>query len=45
MRVRLDYLLVHRRSAAAAARVQVWDGDEVRRASDHRPLVVDLVVP
>jgi endonuclease/exonuclease/phosphatase family metal-dependent hydrolase len=42
MQVRLDYLLLHQRSASAATRVQVWDGDEVRRASDHRPLVVDL---
>jgi endonuclease/exonuclease/phosphatase family metal-dependent hydrolase len=41
---RLDYLLVHRRSEAAVARVQVWDGAELRRASDHRPLVVDLVM-
>jgi endonuclease/exonuclease/phosphatase family metal-dependent hydrolase len=43
-RVRLDYLLVPRRSAAAAVRVQVWDGEDVRAASDHRPLVADLVL-
>jgi endonuclease/exonuclease/phosphatase family metal-dependent hydrolase len=41
-RERIDYALVPRGDASAAARVEVLAGDDVARASDHRPLAVDL---
>jgi endonuclease/exonuclease/phosphatase family metal-dependent hydrolase len=41
---RLDYLLVPRDEEAAVPGVEVVDGADVRRASDHRPVVVDLRV-
>jgi endonuclease/exonuclease/phosphatase family metal-dependent hydrolase len=39
---RLDYLLVPREDAGAVLGVAVADGADVRGASDHRPVVLDL---
>jgi endonuclease/exonuclease/phosphatase family metal-dependent hydrolase len=39
---RIDYALVPRREASAAARVEVISGADVAASSDHRPIVLDL---
>lgn len=44
-RSRIDYLLVHHRSAACATRFETFGGGDVAVASDHRPIVADLWLP
>jgi endonuclease/exonuclease/phosphatase family metal-dependent hydrolase len=41
-RERIDYVLLPRPDAGAAARVEVLAGEDVAAASDHRPVVADL---
>ena len=41
---RLDYLLVPRQDAGAALALEIADGADVRAASDHRPVVLDVAL-
>ena len=41
---RLDYLLVAREDAGAVLDAAIAGGDDVARASDHRPVILDLRV-